>query len=302
MRASPTADLRSLAAAGDDFWGGFWKESLTKLRSFELEQYSKVRGWGCWLAPAFLCSLACSNGVLACSQAGWLARSHMICFLLPADVAFRSTAYAQRGCLSPIMSATTPTHAPGRPPTNLAAPAPDPQQVIYLDADGLVWRNMDHLFLLPPGRVAMPRSYWELKGQPQKLTSAMFGSTQSRQALTLHLQAFLASCRPAKHCSLGWAAIYVPSARTFHACLCTHRPRCLQCWSPRPRCCRRCWRSRTGPGASTWTSSAATLGGWGLVRVGEDGIRHGWACRRAVVRCPAPPSHAQDFAAPPHPW
>ncbi|GAB4816001.1 hypothetical protein N2152v2_003047 [Parachlorella kessleri] len=39
------------------------------------------------------------------------------------------------------------------------------QRVIYMDADGLVWRNMDHLFLLPHARVAMPRAYWLARGE-----------------------------------------------------------------------------------------------------------------------------------------
>ena len=34
------------------------------------------------------------------------------------------------------------------------------ERLVYMDADGLAWRNMDHLFHLPPARVAMPRAYW----------------------------------------------------------------------------------------------------------------------------------------------
>ena len=34
------------------------------------------------------------------------------------------------------------------------------KRLIYLDADGLVLRNMDHLFSLPDAAVAMPRAYW----------------------------------------------------------------------------------------------------------------------------------------------
>ena len=34
------------------------------------------------------------------------------------------------------------------------------KRLIYLDADGLVLRNMDHLFSLPDAPVAMPRAYW----------------------------------------------------------------------------------------------------------------------------------------------
>ncbi|KAK9817603.1 hypothetical protein WJX74_010575 [Apatococcus lobatus] len=36
----------------------------------------------------------------------------------------------------------------------------DYQRIIYFDADGLVMRNMNHLFQLPSTPVAMPRAYW----------------------------------------------------------------------------------------------------------------------------------------------
>ena len=34
------------------------------------------------------------------------------------------------------------------------------KRIIYFDADGLVMKNMDHLFSLPPTPIAMPRAYW----------------------------------------------------------------------------------------------------------------------------------------------
>ena len=34
------------------------------------------------------------------------------------------------------------------------------KRLIYLDADGLVLRNMNHLFSLPDAAVAMPKAYW----------------------------------------------------------------------------------------------------------------------------------------------
>ncbi|CAK0732493.1 hypothetical protein CVIRNUC_000138 [Coccomyxa viridis] len=34
------------------------------------------------------------------------------------------------------------------------------KRLIYMDADGLVLRNMDYLFSLPDAPVAMPRAYW----------------------------------------------------------------------------------------------------------------------------------------------
>jgi alpha-N-acetylglucosamine transferase len=33
-------------------------------------------------------------------------------------------------------------------------------RLIYLDSDGLVRRNLDHLFLLPETDLALPRAYW----------------------------------------------------------------------------------------------------------------------------------------------
>ncbi len=34
------------------------------------------------------------------------------------------------------------------------------KRIIYFDADGLVMKNMNHLFSLPPTPIAMPRAYW----------------------------------------------------------------------------------------------------------------------------------------------
>ena len=34
------------------------------------------------------------------------------------------------------------------------------KRLIYFDVDGLVLKNMNHLFLLPSAPVAMPRAYW----------------------------------------------------------------------------------------------------------------------------------------------
>ncbi|KAJ3515545.1 hypothetical protein NLJ89_g1690 [Agrocybe chaxingu] len=41
----------------------------------------------------------------------------------------------------------------------------DYERIIYLDSDGLALRNMDHLFLAPQARIALPRAYWLDKGQ-----------------------------------------------------------------------------------------------------------------------------------------
>ena len=34
------------------------------------------------------------------------------------------------------------------------------KRLVYFDVDGLVLKNMNHLFLLPSAPVAMPRAYW----------------------------------------------------------------------------------------------------------------------------------------------
>ena len=81
----------------------------------------------------------------------------------------------------PSADACSPPHPPPLPPPARPA-ASDPTwqesltklrifqleeyaRVVYADADGLVWRNMDHLFQLPPARVAMPRAYWLKLGE-----------------------------------------------------------------------------------------------------------------------------------------
>ncbi|CAA7270981.1 unnamed protein product [Cyclocybe aegerita] len=47
----------------------------------------------------------------------------------------------------------------------------DYTRLIYLDSDALVLRNLDHLFLAPQARIALPRAYWLDEKDEKKLTS-----------------------------------------------------------------------------------------------------------------------------------
>ncbi|GAB1527425.1 N-acetylglucosaminyltransferase [Rhizoctonia solani] len=50
-------------------------------------------------------------------------------------------------------------------------------RVVYLDSDGIVLNNLDHLFLAPQARIALPRAYW-LEGG--KLASHIMVITPSK--------------------------------------------------------------------------------------------------------------------------
>ena len=76
------------------------------------------------------------------------------------------------------------------------------KRLIYMDADGLVLRNMDHLFSLPDAPVAMPRAYW--LDQP-RMCNALAVVQPSAQRLEELLQRarthgeLSAASRPAMH-------------------------------------------------------------------------------------------------------
>ncbi|CEL60197.1 Glucose N-acetyltransferase 1 OS=Gibberella zeae (strain PH-1 / ATCC MYA-4620 / FGSC 9075 / NRRL 31084) GN=GNT1 PE=3 SV=1 [Rhizoctonia solani AG-1 IB] len=53
-------------------------------------------------------------------------------------------------------------------------------RVIYLDSDGIVLNNMDHLFLAPQARIALPRAYWLEQG---KLASHIMVITPSQSLM-----------------------------------------------------------------------------------------------------------------------
>ncbi|KAG8717253.1 hypothetical protein FRC11_003803, partial [Ceratobasidium sp. 423] len=54
-------------------------------------------------------------------------------------------------------------------------------RVVYLDSDGIVLNNLDHLFLAPQARIALPRAYWLEKG---KLASHIMVVTPSESLMS----------------------------------------------------------------------------------------------------------------------